>query len=143
MNDKIKIGGQCVNHQPASRWARLVALVIDLMIVFGVSIILISIPEMDITPGRVIIVALVLGFVYDSLSMTYNHGQTLGKALMKIRVIQCNGREVCLRSAVSRYIGYFLGTVLWLMGLFVGAADLKNDNYHDLMAGTKVIKVQN
>lgn len=71
--------------------------------------------------------------------LTYQGGQTLGKRLTGIRVVDEAGDDVSMGRAVVRAIGWLvsLGTfgVFWVPALF----DLQRRTVHDRLAGTIVI----
>jgi uncharacterized RDD family membrane protein YckC len=71
--------------------------------------------------------------------LTYQAGQTLGKRLTGIRVVDDAGDDVSLGRAVARAVGWLvsLGTlgVFWAPALF----DLRRRTVHDRLAGTLVI----
>jgi uncharacterized RDD family membrane protein YckC len=73
----------------------------------------------------------------------FNHGATVGKALLGVAVQIADGREIGLGRGVGRAVAT---TVLWLtvlgglVDMIVGAADEKGAWVHDKLAGTIVVR---
>jgi len=76
---------------------------------------------------------------------TYFHGtigQTPGKKLLGIRVIQQSGAPMTLGVAFLRWVGYIVsGLVLYLGFIWVGLSSRKQ-GWHDIIAGTYVVKIR-
>ena len=65
-------------------------------------------------------------------------GQTVGMALMGIRVVRINGQFVTLWVAVRRLVGMLISSILFLGYLWV-LVDDRRQGLHDKIAGTYVI----
>ena len=65
-------------------------------------------------------------------------GQTVGMALMGVRVVRTNGQFVTLWVAVRRLFGMLLSAILFLGYLWV-LVDDRRQGFHDKIAGTYVI----
>ncbi len=65
-------------------------------------------------------------------------GQTVGMALMGVRVVRTNGQFVTLWVAVRRLVGMLLSSILFLGYLWV-LIDDRRQGLHDKLAGTYVI----
>lgn len=140
----------------ASRWARLGAAIIDGIIV-GIVVGLISLPFVNwdhvihnngtMYDGARVgtnAISIVLGFLYFWL-MTARWGQTLGKMLLKIRVVrQDDGLAVTNGQAAGRAAFYtVLGGICGCIGLIDVAWilwDPRKQALHDKVARTVVIK---
>ena len=138
----------------ASIKSRILACLIDLSI--GVIALLLAKFILSNSPGNVlsilgvlVAVAIVLGvIVYQAVSLS-STGQTIGKRVMRLRVVTFSGgsnpgfvKAVLMRWWLPSlvYPIPYLGWALWLVdGLFV----FKKDRccLHDLVAGTKVIQL--
>lgn len=84
---------------------------------------------------------LVFGLAYTWFFLTRNNGQTLGKIVMKIRVIKADGSPISDSDAVIRYIGTiinYIGCLGWLWALF----DSNRQGWHDKLAQTYVVKAE-
>ncbi|MBN1679155.1 MAG: RDD family protein [Anaerolineae bacterium] len=88
-------------------------------------------------------VLIVIGAVYQWFFLTRRDGQTIGKRLMKIRVIRTDGKPLTTNNALIRYTGYYLNLLPFVfgMGLLWAALDVYRQGWHDKLARTYVIKV--
>jgi uncharacterized RDD family membrane protein YckC len=100
---------------------------------------------------RLVVLALVGSLYYPSL-MTVTNGQTLGKLLLKIRVIRTDGermtpvralwRQVAIQIVAFNVVTYWLYAYgLFGLGLLDGAWplwDRESRAIHDMLAGTRV-----
>jgi uncharacterized RDD family membrane protein YckC len=67
-------------------------------------------------------------------------GQTPGKRLCKLKVIQKNGEPVTYGRAFLRYLAYVVSFMIAGLGFLMIAVDRKKRGLHDLIAGTLVVK---
>ncbi|WP_371378728.1 RDD family protein [Thalassotalea aquiviva] len=92
---------------------------------------------------RGIIDDLGLGFGWAALYFTYFtsrwHGQTPGKKLFSIRVIQLDGTELSLWDSFGRYGGYGAGIATGLLGFLQIYWDPNRQAIHDQISATVVI----
>jgi uncharacterized RDD family membrane protein YckC len=73
---------------------------------------------------------------------TYFHGttgQTPGKMIFGLRVVQATGEKMTLGIGFLRWVGYFVSAIFYL-GFFWIAFDGKKQGWHDKIAGTVVIR---
>ena len=73
---------------------------------------------------------------------TYFHGttgQTPGKRLLGLRVVQETGEPIGLGTAFLRWVGYIVSGIPMLMGFLWAGADRRKQGWHDKIAGTVVI----
>ncbi|SFH98570.1 Uncharacterized membrane protein YckC, RDD family [Tindallia magadiensis] len=123
---------------------RLTAYVLDMIVVSGIGVILGAISGGMV--WRIPFFAMqlmtigVAGAVYFSL-FTKIWGQTLGKMVMGIRVIQKNGepldwKTVLLREVAGRTISQFFGVHI---GYLWAVISKKNQGWHDLLVDTYVV----
>ncbi|MDB9741832.1 RDD family protein [Akkermansiaceae bacterium] len=145
-------------EQLASRWARLGASVLD-----GLIMSLITLPIMYFTGGldgifdpeykpsllyqMAMAVIGIIVFVALNLKFLMSNGQTIGKRILNIQIVDLNGNLPTLKkNLLKRYATYFLpaqipfaGSVFSLANvLFIFRKDCRC--IHDLAGGTKVIK---
>lgn len=149
----------------ASPWARLAAVVIDILIYVGVSIIAVVIglllfgdgtifsSDDSGTEGNVGFIILVVGAALITLIIQMvllgTRGQTIGKIALKIRIVDVQTgahpgwpRLVLLRAIVNGILTSipFLGSIYWIVdSLFIFRADHRT--IHDLYSGTRVDKL--
>lgn len=73
------------------------------------------------------------------------NGQTIGKKLFRLKVIQADGNDINLQSAVYRYITFVLMTSIFFVGWFLSAFFLintaRNQGIHDKIARTIVVRI--
>jgi uncharacterized RDD family membrane protein YckC len=68
-------------------------------------------------------------------------GQTLGKRLMDLKIIQVSGEFITPGLAFLRWAGYFLSFFFFLGFIWI-ALDPKKQGWHDKIAGTLVVDVK-
>ncbi|MBI2215714.1 MAG: RDD family protein [Candidatus Rokubacteria bacterium] len=135
--------------RPAGFWLRVAALAIDLVIVTFVerSFILVSRLMRGVWAADAWSATSLVGaftFVFVVAYSTVLHavaGQTIGKLLMRIRVVTVEGDLPGVGQAFLRSLGY--GVSLVTFGLGFVMAGLRRDKraLHDLIAGTRVERV--
>ncbi len=120
----------------AGFWRRLVAVIIDGVILGAITGILMAIFGAQQTAswlGSVIGIIYVIGF------WTWR-GQTPGKMVMGIKIIKTDGSPIGIGRAVLRYVGYLVSTIIICIGYLMIAWDSKKQGLHDKIAGTYVVK---
>lgn len=91
-----------------------------------------------------ILLYLSAGLIFSLVYFTYFHGsagQTLGKGLLKIKVIQTSGEPINYKIAFVRWIGYFISELIMFLGFIWVVFDKNKQGWHDKIAGTYVVKV--
>lgn len=78
---------------------------------------------------------------YFTVLTRYWHGQTLGKKLLGIRVIQLDGTPLSLMDSFNRYGGYGAGLATGLLGFLQVYWDANRQAIQDKISATVVIKV--
>ena len=66
-------------------------------------------------------------------------GQTIGKAVMGVRVVRLDGRAMTFKTATVRWLGYFVSVITLGLGFFWVIVDNRRQGFHDRMANTSVI----
>ncbi|RXJ86435.1 RDD family protein [Arcobacter sp. CECT 8985] len=136
--------------QLASMRSRALAYVIDdLLITFLVFIVfwdVIKTAGDDVTlaiaiSNQFIVPIMLMKFVYQTF-FTWYYGATIGKYILKIRVIDYNdfGR-ISLSSAIFRSIGRILSEMFFYIGFIVGFFDQGKQTFHDKIGRTLVVNV--
>lgn len=69
-------------------------------------------------------------------------GQTLGKSLLGIKVVSKDGSSLSGGKAFLRYIGYIVSGIILSIGFIWVVFDRKRQGWHDKIAGTYVIYVE-
>ena len=117
-------------------WVRLVATVIDLIIVGGAQFIL----GWVFTGLGSDLVLFSMGYLYSILFVGYR-GQTIGKMALGIQVVDTYGNIPGLgRAALRETIGKFLSGILLFLGYLWVAWEERKRGLHDYIATTYVIK---
>jgi uncharacterized RDD family membrane protein YckC len=76
---------------------------------------------------------------------TYFHGtigQTPGKKLLGLKVIDITGKEMTLGIAFLRWVGYIISKLVLFLGFIWIAFDRRKQGWHDKIAGTCVIRTK-
>lgn len=127
-----------LNWKKAGIGERFLAITIDFAILGGLSF-LIAIYINESTLGTLSVS--LLFFFYFMVMEIFNHGQTLGKNIMKIRVVNINGEKAGLFQYIIRNlirpVDYLFG-----VGLISMIATENDQRLGDLAAGTLVIKLE-
>ena len=86
------------------------------------------------------LIAFLLGAGYFIFFWVNQNGQTLGMRLLAVRVVKEDGSPIDLSTAILRYIGYLISTVVIFLGFIWIAFDGKKQGWHDKIARTVVVK---
>ncbi len=88
------------------------------------------------------LVAFIVAVGYYVYYWSAKDGQTPGKSMLGLRVIKTDGSPIAVGTAILRYIGYIINTVIILMGWIWIIFDAQHQGWHDKLAGTVVVKVK-
>ncbi len=143
-------------------WRRLVAYTIDKIILYLISLFLfltallalgrgggISLSSIAATGdlprgmGLVFIFYAVAMFITDLTYFTWFHGsvgQTPGKMILGLRVIQASGENMTFGVAFLRWVGTLVSSLFLSLGYLWIAFDRKKQGWHDKIAATLVIR---
>ena len=84
--------------------------------------------------------SILVGLAYYGYLEGSPSGQTVGKRVMNIRVIDfTNGEPLGVGKALVRYVGRIASTVVCLLGYFWMLWDDQKQTWHDKIAGTVVV----
>lgn len=139
----------------ADRGTRLVAVIIDNLLVFGLIMAMAILMPLFARPGNetggavvaVIAVAALLGLIGLNIAWLYRYGQTIAKRWMGIKIVRSSGercelwRIIFLRVLPLNFLSAIplIGYVVPIVdGLFIFRADYRC--VHDLLADTIVVK---
>lgn len=89
-------------------------------------------------PTIIVVVNVILIFGYF-IFFWMSSGQTLGKALMGVRVVSVSGRPLTFLQALLRFLLYPVSAMFFFMGFFWILADNQRQGWHDNLARTYVI----
>jgi len=142
-------------------WRRLLAYGIDIIILYILSWILFLIGILalglrgisfqriamtgEIPPGMglFMIVYLATTIIAGIIYFTWFHGtvgQTLGKMLLCLRVIQASGEKMTPGVAFLRWVGYIISGLPLCLGFLWIAFDGRKQGWHDKIAATLVVR---
>jgi uncharacterized RDD family membrane protein YckC len=141
-----------IDYQPAGLGNRILAGLLDFVFKFAyiitILILLVATKAFDTsgeTPGIVLLIVLALPYIfYDLLFEIFMHGQTLGKKIIKIKVVKLDGTQPSVGSYLLRWlIRIFEIDLLYGVIAIVSIAGSKNrQRLGDMAAGTTVIVVK-
>ena len=81
----------------------------------------------------------------DMIYFTWFHGsvgQTPGKMLLGLRVVQATGEPMTFGLAFLRWVGYIISKIAACLGFLWVAFDRRKQGWHDKIAGTVVVTVK-
>jgi uncharacterized RDD family membrane protein YckC len=125
----------------AGFWIRVVAFIIDSIIVGVVNAIVAAILNQS-TTGRTGIQTL-LGIIYFTYFWSASSpwpGQTVGDKLLSLRVIRTDGSDLSIVQAFIRYVGLVISFIVIFIGVIWVAFDPNKQGWADKIAGTYVVK---
>jgi uncharacterized RDD family membrane protein YckC len=125
----------------AGFWIRVVAFIIDSIIVGVVNLIVASILNQS-TSGRTGIQTL-LGIIYFTYFWSASSpwpGQTVGDKLLSLRVIRTDGSDLSIVQAFIRYVGLVISFIVIFIGVIWVAFDPNKQGWADKIASTYVVK---
>lgn len=131
-------GQQVGGRVYAGFWIRLLAYIIDGVII-GVTNVVLDLAIDD--PLTSTLLQIAVAAVY-AIGFWTAVGATPGKMALGLRVTMASGEPIGLGPAVLRYIGYFLSTLILLIGFLMIAFTREKRGLHDFIAGTVVIKTR-
>ena len=148
------MGKTNVSGEPAGFWVRFAAFIIDSLLFYALLSVLgiisaIAVPQIAYhsSPKAAQIALLLIYFVglfgipclYYTL-MTASTGQTLGKMVFNLKVVQTDGSPLSILRSFLRWLSYFLSTIPLGLGYLFPAFQKDKRALHDLACGTKVIQ---
>jgi uncharacterized RDD family membrane protein YckC len=127
-----RTAGTTARLHPADFWTRFAALLLDSLILI--------VPE--------IVVGLLLPFggfavwfLYNWLMLAYNNGQTVGKAVLKIRILRPDTSPIDEGTAAARAGMSLVSSLPFGLGYLWAAWDPDRRTWHDMVANTRAFRV--
>lgn len=129
----------------AGFWIRLVAFVLDMIVVNSLSTIVGKFLETDLELGFGISLGTVIYWLitltYFTMTTYFTNGQTLGKMIMNVRVISTDGNRLNFWQVVSREtFGRYIQNKFKVLYLIIGLTPSKQ-SIIDMLADTEVVKI--
>ena len=151
MADSNILTGQYVRIEQtaASVGDRIVAQLIDWLALFAYEFLVFWLIDTFVTSEKWLVIVLIVFVLMPLLFYTLacevlNHGQSIGKMVMKTRVVKVDGSTPTLGSFLLRWLVFLVdGPMTSYMGLIPIALTKNHQRLGDLAAGTMVIKLQN
>lgn len=151
MADSNILTGQYVRIEQtaASVGDRIVAQLIDWLVLFAYEFLVFWLIDTFVTSEKWLVIVLIVFVLMPLLFYTLacevlNHGQSIGKMVMKTRVVKVDGSTPTLGSFLLRWLVFLVdGPMTSYMGLIPIALTKNHQRLGDLAAGTMVIKLQN
>ena len=124
-------------------WARVLALILDCIIVtaplFLVYLIIFIFSTNEvITILTISIVSIIVYPVYEII-MVGKKGATLGKMVIRAKIVKANGEEIDMSSSALRFVGKIVSSLTLYIGYIMVAFTGKKQGLHDMIAKTYVI----
>lgn len=134
-----------IEYELASVMERAMASIIDLVIILLGSLLIQLVFVLMGDPVTFFFVLLPTSFLYHLLMETLNHGQSLGKKILKIRVVKINGERPgffdFLMRTVFRVVDITFTTSA--LALITASSSEKGQRLGDFFADTTVVKLLN
>lgn len=149
-----------IHAQPAGFVSRMIAFIIDLLILSLTGAVMISLTslisdffQLDTLirrtsqgfPALTNVITVVMALVSFILLCGYFSvfwtviGSTPGKLFMGLRVVRQNGSELTLGRALLRFAGYWLSALPFFIGFLWVLVDRRRQAWHDKLADTQII----
>jgi len=139
---------------PAGFWVRLLAYIIDQIIVSTVGIVLLLLIS-NLTLGDYMASTLYIEAAFSwteyliifALEVAYwsftigTWGRTAGKALLRIKVVRADGSRVGYLRGVARYLAYFISWFTMGIGFLAIPLTPQKTGIHDLICNTRVVRM--
>jgi uncharacterized RDD family membrane protein YckC len=86
------------------------------------------------------LITFVMTLAYNWFFWTQWQGQTPGKRMVGIRIVKTDGSRITGTDALIRATGYYVNTMFLSIGWLWALFDEQKRGWHDMFAGTVVIK---
>jgi uncharacterized RDD family membrane protein YckC len=88
-----------------------------------------------------VIIKLAIPVLYFGLFIWFTNGYTIGKRLLRIRIVSTNHKHITLWHSIERSIGYYASSLEFGFGFLQYFIDYNRRTVHDRIAETIVITV--
>jgi len=124
-------------------WLRLVAFIIDYIVVVIASKILFGDRIVTISGGSINAqfdgIFMLIPLLYVILFWKF-FGATPGKMILKMQIVSDDNKDLSWKNVLMRVFGYFVSGIVLLIGFFWIGFDKNKQGWHDKIAKTLVIK---
>ena len=134
--------------QYAGFWRRLVAAIIDGILVSIVTLIIGGVLRLNsglpTGPGSdnflANLINLIIGWIYYAAMESSEKQATLGKMAIGIQVTDLEGNRISFGRATGRYFAKILSAIILLIGYIMAGFTARKQALHDMLAGCLVVK---
>lgn len=129
----------------AGFWLRFVAYLVDAIVLFLVSLIVMLIEHLTvgIDPeafGVSNMLGIVISWLYFAVSESSEYRGTIGKRVMELQVTNLQGEQISFLNATGRYFAKIPSAIILLIGFIMAGLTERKQALHDMMASTLVIR---
>ncbi len=140
--------------RPAGFWVRVTAFIIDQIFLFVVGLVIFFVngdqesasvidllagfDAIDIWWDVMLPVAIEMAYFTVAIGIW---GRTIGKAVMRVKVVRTDGGRVSMGRAFGRYLAYLLNWLTFGIGFLVIAFNPLKRGLHDLIVDTQVVRL--
>lgn len=129
-------------------WTRVGASVLDTLLIMAVIYpLLIAVYGWSYLGSEVLVhgpADVLISFVLPAIAIVWfwlKRGATPGKDMISAKIVDAKtGKPLTLRQSGIRYLGYYVSTIPFGLGLIWVALDPRKQGWHDKMAGTVVVR---
>ena len=95
----------------------------------------------SVTVGGMVWLIGILLFAFNFIVLPMLGGQSLGKLLLGLTILNLDGSPVGIRQIIRRnVVGYFITALTLGIGFLISAANTSGRSLHDFIAGTIVVR---
>ena len=130
----------------AGFWRRVVASIIDWLLIVGFGFVIATILGVDLTKQHsaqfetfVNLIGLVEYWLYFAILESSKLQATVGKRFLHLRVTDLSGERISFGKATGRHFGKIISFVILMVGFLMVGWTEKKQGLHDKMAGTLVV----
>jgi uncharacterized RDD family membrane protein YckC len=136
-------------YRYAGFWLRVAASLIDTVLVLCITLPLLlavyGVSPAGMTPsGFAAIPHILISYVVPAIAVIafwVARQATPGKMVFGARIVDANtGNSLTVLQSIGRYLGYFVSTIPFGLGLIWVAFDPRKQGWHDKLAGTVVVR---
>jgi len=157
VGENIETGQLETEHtvQYAGFWLRLMAYIVDWLVLTVLGVILITGLSLLLTylgndlgnesavmmlQGMAKVITLIMALIYYAAMESSSKQATLGKLALGIKVTDLKGERISFLKASVRFLSKILSVLLLFIGFIMIAFTQKKQGLHDMIAGAVVIK---
>lgn len=94
-----------------------------------------------------VLITIIVWFIINIVPAIFYKGQTLGKKLSKVKVVDTNNEDISiiryiLRSLFIFIIGFITIGLYFIVGLYIAEKRIDKRSIHDLLFKTKVVRTK-